>query len=511
MTIKEQVFQLYKNNNFSEILKILDYDLSDPDLIQLKSQCYFALGDRKLSYRILTESFEKHFFHVNYFKNFINLTNRVKEFRKSLVFITKIIKKIDRKKLNDFYLIEISKLYYILNKHYLSNKYYKKILNLKNIKNKSFINFHLGKNLLELGQKNEGMHYIRKGIEENNTFGEFYRFLSMNKKFENELDPDLNKMLELYDNKNLLEKDKASIGFALAKAYEDIKDYKKSAKFLSECNYLVNKRYNYNHDQTINQYENLKKIYLENFKQQNLSKYGFQNNKSIFIVGMPRSGSTLLDRIVSNHSQVISGGELSFFSKYFNGTFDEISKKDFNFGLKNFNQNLLKNIGKGYDNEVNLVTNKILTDKMPFNFVYTGFIKQALPNSKILHIKRDRNDNILSIYKNFFSTSGIQFAYQEEFLNLYYDAYLDLMTFWKEYCEDFYMDVSYEDLITKKEKTIKEVISFLELDWEESCLVPETNKNFIKTLSVAQARNKINNQSIESYKKFEPYLPNLFR
>lgn len=511
MTIKEKVFLLYKKNQFSEILEILDFDPSDPDLIQLKSQCYFALGDRKLSYSFLTDRFEKNFFNINYFKNFINLTYRIKEFKKSLILLIRIISKLDRKKLNDLYLLEIAKLYYIQNKHFLSNKYYKKILNLKNIKNRSFINFHLGKNLVELGKKSEGISHIRSALEENEMVGEFYRFLSMNKKFENEKDPDLNKMLKLYDNQNLLEKDKASIGFAIAKAYEDIKDYENSAKFLRESNDITNKNYRYNHKQIVDQYENLKKIYLQNFKQHNFSKFGFKDNKSIFIVGMPRSGTTLLDRVVSNHSKVISGGELSIFSKYFNGSFDEVSKRDFNTGLKNFNQSLLKIIGQGYNDEVSYVTRKILTDKMPFNFVYTGFIKQALPNCKILHIQRNRNDNILSIYKNFFSTSGIQFAYHDEFLNLYYDAYLNLMTFWKEQCGDFYLDVSYEDLITSQESAIKRIINFLDLDWEESCLTPETNKNFIKTLSIAQARDKINNQSIESYKKFEPYLPNLFR
>ena len=75
---------------------------------------------------------------------------------------------------------------------------------------------------------------------------------------------------------------------------------------------------------------------------------------------------------------------------------------------------------------------------MPFNFIYLGFIKHALPNSKIVHISRNRNDNCLSIYKNFFATQGIQFAYDELSINQYYDAYLDLMGFWRTHCKDFF-------------------------------------------------------------------------
>lgn len=183
----------------------------------------------------------------------------------------------------------------------------------------------------------------------------------------------------------------------------------------------MNKHYNYTHKTTLSQNENLKKLYIKNFKNYNFAKYGYKNAKHIFIVGMPRSGTTLLEKIISSHRDVFNGGELSFFSKHFNGKFNQIAENNMEVALKKFNQSYLEEIGQGYCDDILKKTNGIITDKMPFNFVYLGFMKQAMPNSIIIHIHRDRNDNILSIYKNFFATEGIQFAYDEKHLNDYYD------------------------------------------------------------------------------------------
>ena len=148
---------------------------------------------------------------------------------------------------------------------------------------------------------------------------------------------------------------------------------------------------------------------------------------------------------------------------------------------------------------------------MPINCVYLGFIKQAMPNSIIVHIHRDRNDNILSIYKNFFATEGIQFAYDEKHLNDYYDSYEDLMCFWKQNCSDFFYDIKYENLIENFEIEVKNLIKNCQLDWDEACLSPEKNKSFVKTLSVSQAREKVYASSVKKYEMYKSFLPQLFK
>ena len=513
MTDKIYISNLYKEKKYQAVI----YSLStlkekDVDLIQFLSGSYYGIGNIEKSYEILIDNINLYVLNELYFKNLINLTNKTKNFYKTLIVLLKNIHSQKLiKKITVFQKIEIGKLHYINNKQLLSNKHYQNILNIKNYKDNGFVHFHIGKNYYELSNKLLGEKYLRKAINLNSNIGEFYRFLSMNKKFTDLNDEDLKKMLFEFSNEKNREIDKINIGFGISKAYEDLNDYEQSSKYLRESNQLMNKHYNYAHKTTLSQNENLKKLYIKNFKNHNFTKYGYKNAKHIFIVGMPRSGTTLLEKIISSHKDVFNGGELSFFSKHFNGKFNQIAENNMEVALEKFDQSYLEEIGQGYSDDILKKTNGIITDKMPFNFIYLGFIKQAMPNSIIVHIQRDRNDNILSIYKNFFATEGIQFAYDEKHVNDYYDSYENLMNFWKQNCPGFFYDIKYESLIENFEIEVRNLIKNCQLDWDEACLSPEKNKSFVKTLSVSQAREKVYASSVKKYEMYKSFLPQLFK
>ena len=180
--------------------------------------------------------------------------------------------------------------------------------------------------------------------------------------------------------------------------------------------------------------------------------------------------------------------------------------------IPNFDKDNLKKIGEEYIAKMKAISNnsKRATDKLPINFLYIGFIKLILPKSKIVHCYRNAKDNCLSIFKNQFSSGKIKFAYDISEIVEYYNLYDDLMKYWTNFLPDFIYDIKYENLISNTETEIQNLLSNCDLDWSNDCLNFYNNKKPIKTASDFQARSKIYNSSIDSWKNYEKYLNEYF-
>ena len=148
---------------------------------------------------------------------------------------------------------------------------------------------------------------------------------------------------------------------------------------------------------------------------------------------------------------------------------------------------------------------KKVTDKAPLNFRWIGFIKVLFPKAKIIHCIREPKNNCLSMFKNLFE-GGLNFTYDQEDLVKFYNHYVKLMNFWKSKYSLNIMDVNYEDLISNSQATIKEIIKFCNLEWEENCLEFYKNKTPIKTMSTAQARKPIYKTSLKNFEKYKNFL-----
>ena len=360
-------------------------------------------------------------------------------------------------------------------------------------------NYNLASLLQSIGKLDEAKIYYKKTLKLDENFTKADRGIAMLEKYNSK-----NDHIKIMENKikdgKLHKSNIIDLSFALGKVYEDVKDYEKSFFYISKANKLKKNLFNYD-------IENDKKLFkkIKNFYQNNtLQKTPLIENekKIIFILGMPRTGTSLVEQIISSHSEVYGGGEILLLSNYFQKFFKEIeNRKDI--------KNIFSDFKNNYLNFLQKMSNaNIITDKAPLNFRWIGFIKSIFPNSRIIHCSRDPLENSWSIYKNEFE-GGMFFSNDINDIANYYKIYRDLMEFWKRNLKNQIFDIKYEDLINDPEQKIKELIKFCDLNWQQNCLEFYKNKKIIKTVSFNQARKPIYKDSIKGTSNFKKYLKNL--
>jgi len=312
-----------------------------------------------------------------------------------------------------------------------------------------------------------------------------------------------NKLKKKAKNQN----EEIELFFSLSKAYEDKGNYEKAFFFMEKGNNIKRKKIDYSIDEEQHFFEEIKKLFKDcNFN--NTTKKIFNDKKIIFILGMPRSGTTLTEQILSTHKNVYGCGELSFLRNIILENF--YSQKSFS--KKDIENIIIENIESISNKYIDLLKNyKIdeyyVIDKAPLNFQWIGFIKIFFPQSKIIHCKRDPKDNCLSLYKNSFASNDINWSYNKEELIKYYELYEDLMNFWKSKFPDFIYDIDYEEIVADQETVTKKLLKFCELSWDPNCLeYYEYNKKQIDTFSTIQARKPIYKSSVKLFNKYSKYL-----
>ena len=308
-------------------------------------------------------------------------------------------------------------------------------------------------------------------------------------------------------NKSLNDKDKINLHFSLGKAYEDIFEYEESYNQFSAGNLLKRKNLNYNINKDIKLFEDIKKkfedIVFDNIKLQS-------EDKIIFIVGMPRSGTTLIHQIISSHSKVYGAGEIDYlgdaiFNKFFNNNFtfnnNNISKllPD----LEKVKLSYIKNLKHFKFKE------EYIIDKSPLNFMWIGFIKLIFPSAKIIYCNRDSNDTCLSLYKNLFS-NGLNWSYDQTELATFYNLYVDIMNFWKQKLDKSIFEISYESVVKNPRGEITKMLNFCQLSLEQDCYSFQSNKTPIQTASAFQARRSAYSSSVKLSEKYKNNLNTLF-
>ena len=360
--------------------------------------------------------------------------------------------------------------------------------------------FNLGILLKELGDREKSIKSFEAAIKIDPKNAEAHRNLSVMKVFKKN-DPQIAQMKLILSDNALSESDRISLSFALSKVYEDLGDVKNQFKFLNEGSNLKKEQLNYSIDIDKNRFSIIKKIYKTPPKTLN-SK--LSEIKPIFIVGMPRSGTSLVEQIISSHHQVHGAGELRYMSQHISPVISNILKTSKTVISK---KNLLL-IRENYLSSISSlkVPEKIITDKMPDNFNYIGFILSAFPEAKIVHLKRDARATCWSIYKYLFNTDGNGFSFDQQDLAEYFALYHDLMSFWHDLFPNKIYDICYEDLTINQEEETRKLLDYCDLDWDENCLDFHKNKRAVKTVSSLQVRQKIYQGSSDAWKNYKPYL-----
>ena len=389
----------------------------------------------------------------------------------------------------------------------LSLESYKKALSFDENDVKAIGN--IGNVLRSKGQVDEAKEYFKKALKLDPKNADIHKDLSVITKYDSDSHEHLTEMKALIEVEKS-EKKKSNLAFALAKACEDIKDYSKTSKYLKMANDLRRKEFNY----TINKDYDEMKFHKNFFKVSHLpapSKKG--DIVPVFILGMPRSGTTLVEQILSSHSKVEAGDEISYFADSIVKAIPHSNLDEFRKKFLDDRENIINEIRQNYLNKLKKISNnkQFITDKMPINFKLIGFIKEALPEAKIIHCIREGRDTCLSIYKNNFATHAMPWAYDEKELSQFFNIYVSYMKFWKEYYDSFIYDLSYSDLLQNTEKNIKNLLKFCNLDFEKNCLEFYKNKRAVNTVSTLQVRQPIYKSSLNLWKNFEEHLPTLFK
>jgi len=360
---------------------------------------------------------------------------------------------------------------------------------------------------------NKSIDLYLKVLELNKDYSLAFRHLS---EIAPERVPDeiLTRMEDNLSNEKISKELKAHIGFGLWEIYS----YKKSSKafqYLKKGNNLyreiVAKSFSVSPDNIISNNKKEAKNYIddqEKFEKIFDSQLIIKEQKAkevtpIFVVGLPRSGTTLVEQILSSHPDIDGAGEL----RYINDIYQIITSSE-DWENENFSLENLLNLKKEYlDNikKYSTQSTKSIVDKMPANFFLLGLIKKIFPNSKIINIERNPIDNCFSIYTKIFS-SGHTYAYDLEDIGNYYLIYKKTMGYWYNILNKDIYELKYEDLISNLREETKKLLHFCNYDFHEDCVKFYQNKRPVLTASNIQVRKKIYNTSVGKWKKYEDEL-----
>ncbi|HET8729688.1 MAG TPA: sulfotransferase [Moraxellaceae bacterium] len=300
-----------------------------------------------------------------------------------------------------------------------------------------------------------------------------------------------------------------SLHFALGKAYEDVKKYDQAfPHFLAGCK-LKRQRIDYSAENNRLIAENIRKVFTPE-RIESLRGAGCDSRTPIFVLGMPRSGTTLTETIIASHPDVYGAGELPDLLQLL-GTPMGTPPQGYPLNVEQMSKEDLTRMGETYAAQLQARApgSPHVTDKMPANYLGIGMIHLMLPNAKIIHVKRNPVDTCVSAFTRLFNKSQHQ-SYDLSELGRYYRDYLSIMAHWRSVLPaDAFYEIEYEQLVANQEEESKKLIAYCGLEWSDACLNPHKTERNVKTASVTQVRQPVYTSSVERWRVYEPFLGSL--
>lgn len=358
-----------------------------------------------------------------------------------------------------------------------------------------------------VGRYEEAEECFKRAYSLKPTNHALLRLIISVKKELDEEDPIFQKLKEL-ENKNLPLPHKTEVLYGIAEAYEKMKRDDLFMEYLIKANTLKRAELSYNHSEMINNVDTRIRVFNHEVVKK-FSGYGYPSTIPVFIIGMPRSGTTLMESILAAHPDVYGAGELKLMRHVlkdgiiiegilFTGRDDDKMPETVLNPPMGFFE-----LGRRYVTQLREMAPeaKRITDKMPSNFFNLGLICLGIQWCRIIHMRRHPMDTIFSCFRQPFS-EGHEFTYDLVELAQYYNEYFRLMEHWRKVFPGRFIEVDYELLVMRPEEVIRQVLSYCGLDWDEGCLRFYESKRPVKTASQEQVRKPLYSSSIGKWRRF---------
>ncbi|KZX54931.1 hypothetical protein A3709_07930 [Halioglobus sp. HI00S01] len=361
--------------------------------------------------------------------------------------------------------------------------------------------------LKTIGQQEDALTAYRESIRIKPSLGESYWSMANLKIFKFKPE-EVTSMEAQLNTEEVSEQGRVNFHFALGKAYEDQRDYERAWHHYHTGNQLQRPRVDYDPVENDMHLRKLREAFSAARFAANTDA-GCDAPSPIFIVGMPRSGSTLIEQILASHSMVEGTAELPNLAaiatgtgRYrhdgliYPGTVDALTSRDFTAYGKEYLQQVQRHRVQGTPHFI---------DKMPNNFIHVGWIALTLPNARIINTRRHPMDSCLGVYKQLFA-KGQHFTYDMFELAEFYQGYVDLMEYWHEVLPGKVLDVHYEDTVTDLEGQVRRILDYCGLPFEENCLRYYETDRAVKTASSEQVRRPIYTSALGLWRNYESHL-----
>ena len=362
-----------------------------------------------------------------------------------------------------------------------------------------------GHALKTIGKTDDAISCYREACREGVVHGEAWQSLGNLKTYRFD-DAEIARMEHLLSLPTLRSMDKVYLYFALGKAFEDRQDVSRAFNMYAEGNHIKRTESRYIAEHMTEEFAEQRKI----FNKIQLIEGGCPDPDPIFILGMPRAGSTLMEQILSSHSLVDGTQELPNILAIVqqlrtrDKTFDRLNYPR---AISSLSRNELNELGETYISGTQTYRGSapFFIDKMPNNFRHIGLIKSILPNCKIIDIRRHPLSCCFSCFKQLFA-EGQEFSYNLEDLGKYYKDYVDLMDYWHEKFPGEILHVQYEDVVAELDSQVRRILDYCGLPFEEACLEYWRTDRAVKTPSSEQVRKPIFTSGTENWQEFEEHL-----
>ena len=294
--------------------------------------------------------------------------------------------------------------------------------------------------------------------------------------------------------------------FTLAKAYEDAGDYQRAFDSLRRANVLQRATFEYDVEADVRFLERIAAVFDDHLFER-FRDSGTPSDVPILIIGMPRSGTTLVEQILASHPDVRGGGELRHLPDMVSAisllNSDGLAFPD---GVARLGKEDLARFGHGYSERLRKLGRGAarVVDKNSWNFKHVGFARLIVPHAHVIHCVRDPADTCVSCYSLF---GRQRFDCDLEELGRYYGAYSRLMAHWRDVLPaDWMLEVSYEALVEQFEHQARRIVAHCGLEWDAACLTFHAKERAVRTASFAQVRKPIYRSAVARWRRYEPYL-----